>query len=87
MNKTTAGFGQKLLACFLALAMALSLLPTAAFAAGEIQQDPPAPVKYEANTFSSTLEISFWGNLSYVKVISSVTVNTNQYNKYDYSGR
>ena len=41
MNKTTAGFGQKLLACFLALAMALSLLPTAALAADETQKEPP----------------------------------------------
>lgn len=59
MNKTTAGFGQKLLACFLALAMALSLLPATALAAGETQQNPPTPVKYETNTYSNILNISF----------------------------
>lgn len=97
MNKTTAGFGQKLLACFLALAMALSLLPATALAAdGETQQNPPAPGNYEVYTSSNVLDISFWGNQSYVDVISGVTINgsactqstyttpgENQYRVYD----
>lgn len=90
MNKTTAGFGQKLLACFLALAMALSLLPTAAFAAGETQQqDPPEPTSYsyKNDNYSSTeyLEIAFaQANWSYNEKISSVKVNGDVYSSISY---
>ena len=51
MNKTTAGFGQKLLACFLALAMALSLLPATALAADETQEEPPEPTSYSSDMY------------------------------------
>lgn len=78
MNKTTAGFGQKLLACFLALAMALSLLPTAAFAAGETQNEPPEPESCTSYLNTDYLRIQWSStqqNASYLENVEVVVDN------------
>ena len=79
MNKTTAGFGQKLLACFLALAMALSLLPTAALAADETTtKEPPAPTNYTSYLNTDYLRIQWSStqqNASYLENVEVVVDN------------
>lgn len=85
MNKMNARFSSKLLSWLLVLAMALSLLPTAALAA-EGKQSPPTQILTCETNFGYDFKLTFSSESSdWLLSVKSVTVANIPYTKVDSS--